>query len=536
MDGSKDCNSGCKREVNDMKCLIVDDEYFARKAISKMLNSKNEMDFCVLEAENGNEAIQIIQKERPDVVISDIRMPEVDGIELAEYIYINFPNISTVIISGFADFEYAQNALRYGVKEYLLKPVNKVQLLKLIDTIYSENQNKANIWKGLIEKRLKDHLESRSTIEINSFSKLLDFQEEPNGFTISVIQNKNDFTITEKDSLSYLLGDKQNGQQIYFLDNREAVVIQVLRLVNGMFDEEVLGKQLQRFRKLIYTDKVLSLSIGTSPPYYNFKDLAKAYLQAKQAMTAHLIEGRGKIYEFGGVNRYWKPSGEVFRDELRLYARALTESNERACRNIISLLTEKAVTLQDGSLSTLEELGTQLIFSINRAFKELLKTKDSKEYFEEYKSIDIKQISELEEMKQYIFNAVQSYCEIALGSNHNQEEIVSKMEKYIEEYFYEDISLEEISAKLCYMNASYLSRLFKARRGITFLTALQKIRMQKAVKFLEDNMISISEVASLVGYNDVSYFIQSFKKYYGCTPNVYKQKEHVKANVFIKKI
>ena len=136
----------------NFKVLVVDDEYYARKALVMMLE-KSELPISVKgDFEDGEEVIEYLQENEADIIITDIRMPNMDGLELAKYVQEHIPKCSVVIETGYEDFQYARKALRYQVKEYLTKPINESELIKSIKDI-------------LVEKTKSDNLENMNRLK-----------------------------------------------------------------------------------------------------------------------------------------------------------------------------------------------------------------------------------------------------------------------------------------------------------------------------------------------------------------------------------
>ena len=146
-----------------MRIIVADDEYFARRAIVKMIREFSpEAEIC-LEAEAGREIMDFLEKNPADVIFTDIRMPDGDGLEVSEFVQRNYPDVSVVIISGYADFEYASAAIRYGVEDYLTKPVQKEKLLETLDRI----RRKRKARKRMVEEKVESRMELESIRYMN---------------------------------------------------------------------------------------------------------------------------------------------------------------------------------------------------------------------------------------------------------------------------------------------------------------------------------------------------------------------------------
>ena len=140
----------------NFKILVADDEYYARKALVMMLEKSGLPISVNGDFEDGEEVIEYLQENEADIIITDIRMPNVDGLEVAKYVQEHMPKCSVVIETGYEDFQYARNALRYHVKDYLTKPINESELLKsikdiLVEKAKSDNLENINKLKGIVE-------------------------------------------------------------------------------------------------------------------------------------------------------------------------------------------------------------------------------------------------------------------------------------------------------------------------------------------------------------------------------------------------
>lgn len=163
--------------------LLVDDEPLVIKGIRIILERSHLPIDTIREAENGEEALSVIKEETPDILITDIRMPKMDGLELCSKIYKKCPKTGILIISGYDDFAYAQQAIKYGVREYLLKPVQKTELIKAISDLINENKNKllyiAPQDLNIIISTLENGLWNGTKVDIQQgLKKLIDFIEE----------------------------------------------------------------------------------------------------------------------------------------------------------------------------------------------------------------------------------------------------------------------------------------------------------------------------------------------------------------------
>lgn len=406
-----------------MKIIVADDEYFARKSVVKMLEEiLPEAQIC-FEAETGQEIIDYMEKNTVDVVFTDIRMPDKDGLEVAEYVQKTSEDTSVVIISGYADFTYASAAIRFGVKEYLTKPVQREKLKETLERL----QKRRNVRERIVEERVESRL--------------------------------------EREGIRYM-----NPEDVF--SEKKVAEILIERILESGIDRDASWKMTV---------------IGSSE---RLKSWSRERLEEQRQYFCQHLE-RMKVWEY-----YFYPkeefllitAGEAVREEgcVSASVRKMAEA----------LMRDRGIRFTAGISQTHQKLNPETLFE---AYQECISAAERHFLVPE----------------QQVFVWRQENCD-------PQEKIVRQLIDYIEENYRYDITLTELANEKFFMNASYLSRVFKAGTGMTFSRYLIRCRMQKAARLLMRPELRIGDVARYVGYNDTSYFIQTFKKYYDTTPEQFR--------------
>ncbi|OME70446.1 hypothetical protein BSK65_10965 [Paenibacillus odorifer] len=273
-----------------MKVLIVDDESFVRRSLSEMLGSANHNFSIIGSVENGLEAIQLLKEQAIDLVISDIRMPGMDGLELSKHIHECYPDTETILLTGYQDFSYASQAIRYGVREYLVKPNSVENILEVVTSVYERLELKKQHRqvsqlreKNLREKRLSDLL----------YGIPLPYFEE------QLIPPFHSFVIITVNHLGDVMPQYWSEQAMY------AAVINILEECFSLY-ANVVGiqeeqeaiimlfypyEQSERIDETLTQEMMIKLSsllkspfsAGVSNPHYNLRALATAYHESLQA-------------------------------------------------------------------------------------------------------------------------------------------------------------------------------------------------------------------------------------------------------------
>ena len=498
-----------------MKVVIADDEYYARKAMAKKILQVDPDIEILGDFENGLQVMSFLEEhgDEIDVLITDIRMPEMDGLYLAQYLFEQESSIQTIIISGYNEFDYAKKAIGFGVSNYLLKPVQKEELKAAFDKISREQKRyQNNIQDVMIQKTLP----FLSIQEISSHGEWKKIFFEPvfkrnkdKKFCLAVIQNKDKKNWIEDRKVQSMLNRIQyefQGEQFYFNRFQEYVF-----LLFG--DKERIADSLQHFIKQADILGIGTVTAGMSQSYTTIEQCTKAYQEAIYAINQRLVEGWGKIYIYSSD---FKPENLLDKEKEQMLLEAIREKRttqaEMLCREIMGNC-HNSYTLYV-TISGIFNLLYRLFCRNENNVKQ-----DMGYMLFSYRT-DLYSYHTMEEIQDYVGNIVKIMCEEQSGKKYHY--IVSEILNDITRNYQENISIGELAEHKYFMNSSYLSRLFKQETGKTFSNYLMEYRMQKAKEFLESNLLKISDVAMLSGYNDVSRFIQHFKKMCGMTPNEYK--------------
>ncbi|WMJ87127.1 response regulator [Anaerocolumna sp. MB42-C2] len=534
-----------------IKIFLVEDEIVVREGIKNNINwVENGFLFCG-EASDGELAYPLIQKAKPDIVITDIRMPFMDGLELSRLIKKEMPMVKIIILSGYGEFDYAKEAINIGITEYLLKPINGANLLSSVkgiaEIIKKEQEEKENYNKFLkdikeneIEEkwRLFHDLVSNS----DSLASILERGRELNleltapFYNIILLQigivrggKKERETYPqiwqEINDLAELKGDA-----ILFDCSIEGKAI---LLKGSSLDElnKIQDYYIRRLREILDRANPISYFGGIGKAVGRLGELSMSYYEASRAFAYRYIWDINEILDYetipngyGGaaqaidfnmenisqldkrkVEAFLK-SGEI--EEVHFFVGEYLKSLGNECRNSILFRQYLVMDMYFIVTGFLEDLGygTEVI---DKPFK------DSRE-------MNI-QISSLELTKGYIENIFLEAMEIRNEvADKHYNGIIKRAKEYImEHYAEEDLSLNQVAARV-YISPSHFSTVFSQKTGRTFVKYLTDIRMNKAKELLKCTDLKTSEIGYMVGYKDPHYFSYLFKKTQNCTPKQYR--------------
>jgi len=520
------------------RMILVDDEDDVRGRIFSKINSSSGFD-VVAKASNGYDALELIEKHNPHIVLTDIKMPFIDGIELARIVRRDYPTTKVAFISGYDEFDFARKAIEYNVISYLMKPVSNEDIeiffkrLKMtLDQEFDLLSNSKSIQKKLNESLpllINSYLSSYrnkgelSNDDINQL-KQYDLNFFDGNYLVGVIELEgfHEASILEEEKYivqSYLdkIFKDYSCHQHFLIPEGIVFIIEDSKI------ETAIDIDLELYELVKYYDKFrqVSLSIGISEVFNDFKEYPKAFRESDEALKHSKYFNLGRIFYHTDIEQKEKKHISINESELRDFEYTLKYGKEDEVKKTIGIiieskLTEDSLFYFDPQL-LLIRLANSLInlsSSINVNISEVIKGNilDALSTF-----------SDLNDLKKYYLNVVMEI------RDKNSEKQVNKIEKIIEdvqlyiEKNYKDsyISLETVTSELN-ISISYLSMLLKKHSSITFNKQLINYRMEKAKELLKytDNKIII--ISKLCGYNEVYYFSHSFKKYTGVSPKEFR--------------
>ncbi|HYH02046.1 MAG TPA: response regulator [Bacillota bacterium] len=510
--------------------MVVDDEKIIREGIARIIPW--EANGFVLRgvADNGQTAWEMMNAEPPKIVITDIKMPGMDGLELISKAHTAFPQIKFVVLSGFGEFELAKTAMRHGVKHYLLKPCNEQRILEVLLELQRElrndeerealtRQNRESLEHVLPlvrEQFVRDFVAFRhyTQDEYRYYSRLLAIGDVR--FNMLLWEPVGELEIGQLFGLIGLVTHVFEG----IIYQNIAIKNHVLSLLQASRVPTDFLQRLKQMQREFHSQYRLDLNIAYSDPF-QFTQAPIIYQELSKCLKYSLYLGPGSII----TPRDLEIEGEA--------------TNERELLFKFDILS---VAVKSGDLATVRA-------ELERFFQQLRLRRDMnlwKTYITELFMVIIRQcrpetlesyldkllvlskITELEEMQQFIVGTSEEI------TRANQEIIQNKHHKIIETLLHyvaaniekEDLSLKRLAAEVVYMNEGYLSKLFLKETGEKFSHYLMRLRMEKAIQMIEKNGADrIYEVAQSVGLgNNPQYFSQLFKKYTGYSPSEYKNR------------
>ncbi|MCR8658567.1 response regulator transcription factor [Paenibacillus endoradicis] len=494
-----------------MRILVVDDEYFARKAIVQMIQDWN-AEVQVDEADNGKEAMELFSIHPPDVVFSDIRMPLVDGIELSAYIKEHHPDTVNVIISGYDDFKYAQQAIQNKVEHYLLKPAGKEQLWPILEQCKEKEVTTS-------EKRIEESLAAAlyEGMPLQFLSTL--GGEQAVSFTIAVLRT--DPSYKEKlNETAKGIWAQSNWREVTIGDRRHAnTIVVMIWKSDEVTSSEWLKKLRHSYEHVIQTffnGTQQSVSIGISGVYTKLDELTVAYKEAKSAVLYRLISGDNQLHILKDTRVHRSNDYNLIDDWIASLRQKIIRHQHVEAVDMLRHYVKNA-SVKELSVITLQDMCAKVTAMLNSLIDQFEVTDEHKlAYLEQ---IDLHEYESIEVIVDAFAVMISSIGELISSQNKGKMNIVDDIKNYVMHNYKQDIILEDLAKTVYFTDPTYLSRIFKKKTNMRFSQFLLSVRMNNAKSMLDSGSdLMISEIASAVGYNDYSYFIQTYKKFFGETP------------------
>lgn len=533
------------------RVLLVDDEALIREAIRENIPWE-EMGFVLVAAcENGREALEHMKQEPPDLLLTDICMPFVDGMELVRYAHEHCPDTKAIIISGYDEFEYAKKAVKYQVMEYILKPITAAELTEVLerarrelDESHSQFQSMRKIYSAyisnlpLLRGRFLNSL-------LKGTARLDSLQEKCTELGISLKAKYYNTAIVEGDNLSAFLDQYPDVQDelayfaiynitqelveqeqlgLVFQDPEECTVI--LFCGEG---EKALEREISQICRRIsqavreFTQMDTTISIGGAVD--SVQKLPQSYEKALAAREYRFLLGGGQILEFCQFPQEHQTSRGVL--DVQLWAERTVQVIKTGDReDIRGIVREFAQEIREAYITRNRTILYVQNFMLTIMNKVMLPQEE--QAMEMERSI-INQIYTYEHLDEMAEDVTKLCFELSRQLNEQRDTFGKKQAiqalAYIDEnYGDSQVSLNSVCSHLA-VSTSYFSALFKAYTGETFIEALTKKRIGEAKRLLENTSLRAYEVAEKVGYADSHYFSVTFKKLTGKTPKEYAREQ-----------
>lgn len=505
--------------------LIVDDEKIVREGLTHIIDWPA-FGFCICgEAANGEDALFKIRKYQPGLVLLDIRMPKMYGTDLIKQVRSEGFKGNFIILSGYSDFKYAQTALHLGVSFYLTKPIDEDELISAItkvkEKIKKEKNEKNSLTQYLRKAKTTVVYDLLTGTEFNPLINYVELGLSSSIYQVIIYESYTPYFHSYSFIELLTMGNKSTDAFEHIsIDNQEVI------LLKGDLGIKLLNSCLRHYEEGTQKGSPLdTIFLAYGPTVSNLNDLHISYSVCHQLMNRRF---------FCNENQHvlsYKELPEVPKDPITLTSE-LSTSYSKNLVNYIQAYNRRCLSEELTKLKQMLYHSGDEIMNIKYFLVDIfLQVKQA--IIHTYSSIQIPfthnaAIIELIENKHYLYEILLYFSEQfemimhAIGNN-SSESIFDDILHYINNNYSENLKLETIAPLFGYNN-SYLGKIFSRKMGQSFNTYLDHVRITEATHLLEQTNMKVYEIATKVGYKNVDYFHQKFKKFIGQTPAEYRKK------------
>lgn len=522
-----------------IKVLVVDDEPLVRQLIKCCIDWESYGLEIAGEASGALEGIELVKERKPDVVFTDIMMPVKSGLEFTRMIKEEAPSVRVVLVSGYDEFEYANKGIKLGVFDYILKPIDKEELIRIAKEVKADIQKermreeefariKEELWANahdIIEKALYTLLvedDCKNALECLGYYGIsldqtvcqiavidIERQEEKIGKIESLVR----FTHCRKMIEKYV--SEYEGIYVFSADIGRIII---LNNNDGMEFEQFCEAMRISLEKCL--DEKLYIGIGKH--YNEVTKMRQSYREASETLQYKYVVGGGHTVCYGDICFLDQSTPEMDGDILRrlsFFVRSgMDEDVNRMLGELFEQMKQAGITKDDAVVYAIKII--MEILPVFHCVAENGRTMDQDISSVITKIIGLETLTDLWRfMANILINISKAVKEEV---SEKAVDVVGKVLEYIENhYMEEDITLAQV-AKNNYINSSYLSRVFKEKAGKPFSDYLFEIRMENAKRLLQQTNMKAYEIAEKVGIKDPPYFSVCFKKYTGKSVSQYR--------------
>ncbi|KLU69397.1 MAG: hypothetical protein RHS_4774 [Robinsoniella sp. RHS] len=511
--------------------LIIDDEKLARLGTLEKLSPINDRITCAGEAADGDEGIALVEKLHPDIIITDMKMPIMDGEQLLPLLAEKYPQIQIIVISGYRDFEYSRQAIRASAIDYILKPFGSSEIISAVEQAITRIENQTEVetklqssekYKEALHlnhdrEQLRNLICGYSESNLHLSSERLKFINQSHSCLFVLLRSEQPLP---EDEISLLLSDRGYDNMALYLPHPHAENLGFFLLffpARTFFSAESVCHEMIENLKALFLSRNEQVIYGVSREHRHLLSLHNAFQESIQALNQMKVQDDTYIFTITDTpapkSILWERTDQLlFRIEAGMnqevdilvkdlfsYYQSLTDATFYEIKCSCFQITNQVKLMLNQYIQQIQA------DSVDTSIQNILDTMFS-----------------LEELCRYYRQFFGTISQALAPDNvYSDSDIVNNVKTYIDRNFYRDISVEFV-ASLFHMNRSYLSHIFKKKQGKTFIDYLNLVRVSESKILLKNSDKKLYQIAKAVGYDNVSYFCRVFKKLEQMTPEQYR--------------
>lgn len=533
-----------------LKVVIADDEDRICRLIVKLIDwDMLEMSVAGI-AHNGLEAIELVKTLNPDIVITDIRMPGYDGLDMIMKAKEIHEQIEFIIISGYGQFEYAQKAIQYGVSDYLLKPIKKEELEKTLLKIKETLKDK----RGQLSFEEKQDLAIQNVREEKRYAflsnlLLLDDESEEE-FDLEKVNQDHFFSFKpgvfqflnlKVDCDIRVLNNNRKLLEEKVRDHIDGALKDLVYEISSLFEEssfiilinyegnqgQALAKKYGDLMKELHADhpisKDMAFTLGVGTAVNALGKLGTSFETSRWAVEERILKGTFHVLEAGERKETDLINSEVINDFYLKFAQKVERLDIQGTVKVLEELKENILGMKNVTgheiIHISKETCNLFTFTLRKNKFQIVDgisfLNDFENKCNSCKNLDMV----FHTLQKFIASSMQDIMEVKTIMDSKP---IRDAKRYMESNYMKNLTLDEVSGIIGF-SASYFSSLFKKETGVSFIEYISEVRINRAKDLLKESDLRVSDVCEMVGYSDVKYFTKSFIKRTGLKPNEFRK-------------
>lgn len=536
------------------KLIIVDDEYSTRNGLKVCINWLEYGIEVIGEAENGMKGLALAQSCRPDIVLTDVKMPGMDGIEMVRRLREVMPEIKIVYISGYDDIAYLKSAIKMDAVDYILKPVNLDELTAVVEKIMdmSKREERANDLlqrmstklqqsipllkekfliqlirdgnpdRAQIERRI-DFLELRLSYDASYCALIIRIDNAITVFEAMSEQNTQLISFAIQNICQELVDQRTSG---YAFENRRGEYVLIIALPETLGEDillpfvEELTSSLHGFLKRLAE---IHLTIGIGGSAAHLGQLTESYQTAAEAIERKLFLGRNQAVMYDAMAASKDVDYRRINELLAAIASVLKTGDAEQIEQLLEAIFRELILSRGIGYKDCQRICLQVLLVASQFLSEFglrtgLQNGEESEVWEQLLKLET-----LEEMSRHIKHYLFSICRQVETKSFKKanDDVIGKIIRIIGERYAENLTISDIAQRV-YLAKTYICLLFKQETGETINEYITRVRMEKAKELLKETDKKLADISQAIGYVEPSYFTKQFRKYTGMTPSEYR--------------